>query len=102
MMNMAWLLSLNSSFRIHHFAFIMSWLVQFSWIIFCLWLLGGALTLVALARRKVLRPSSDTHLCVRGAPRVSVLVPARNEERRVLRECVSSILAQDYGDFEVV
>src|SRR5437763_4476153 len=92
----------NSSFIIPHSSFNMSWLVQFSWIIFFVWLLGGALTLVALARRRVLRPSSDTRLCGRAAPLVSVLVPARNEERRVLLKCVRSILAQDYGDFEVV
>lgn len=34
-------------------------------------------------------------------PRVSVLVPARNEERGIER-CVSSLLAQDYPDFEVL
>ena len=35
-------------------------------------------------------------------PRVSVLVPARNEAHRILPACVGSILAQDYADFEVV
>jgi chlorobactene glucosyltransferase len=34
-------------------------------------------------------------------PRVSVLVPARNEERNIAR-CVRSLLAQDYVDFEVI
>lgn len=34
-------------------------------------------------------------------PRVSVLVPARNEEHNVLA-CVMSLLAQDYPDFEVL
>mgnify|MGYP000961496188 CR=1 FL=1 len=34
-------------------------------------------------------------------PRVSVLVPARNEEANI-RACVSSLLAQDYPDLEVV
>lgn len=34
-------------------------------------------------------------------PRVSVLVPARNEERHI-RDCVASLLAQDYGNLEVV
>lgn len=34
-------------------------------------------------------------------PRVSVLVPARNEERNIAR-CVRSLLAQDYADFEVI
>jgi len=34
-------------------------------------------------------------------PRVSVLVPARDEEESV-GSCVRSLLAQDYGDFEVI
>jgi chlorobactene glucosyltransferase len=34
-------------------------------------------------------------------PKVSVLVPARNEER-VIRSCVQSLLAQDYASFEVL
>ncbi|MDX9832829.1 MAG: glycosyltransferase, partial [Anaerolineae bacterium] len=34
-------------------------------------------------------------------PRVSILVPARNEERNVER-CIRSLLAQDYSDFEVL
>ncbi|MCX7854805.1 MAG: glycosyltransferase [Anaerolineae bacterium] len=34
-------------------------------------------------------------------PRVSVLVPARNEES-VIGDCVRSLLAQDYPDFEVL
>ena len=34
-------------------------------------------------------------------PRVSVLVPTRNEERNIT-PCVRSLLAQDYADFEVI
>lgn len=34
-------------------------------------------------------------------PRVSILVPARNEERNIER-CVRSLLAQDYPDFELL
>ena len=34
-------------------------------------------------------------------PRVSVLVPARNEERNI-EACVSTLLAQDYTEFEVI
>ena len=34
-------------------------------------------------------------------PRVSVIIPARNEERN-LKEALASILEQDYGDFEVI
>ena len=33
---------------------------------------------------------------------MSILVPARNEEHRVLEKCIRSILAQDYGRFEVI
>lgn len=35
------------------------------------------------------------------APRVSVLVPARNEERNIAA-CLTSLLEQDYPDFEVL
>lgn len=35
------------------------------------------------------------------APRVSVLVPARNEERNI-GPCIRDLLAQDYPDFEVL
>ena len=34
-------------------------------------------------------------------PRISVLIPARNEENKI-GPCVSSLLAQDYPDFQVV
>ncbi|MEA3210717.1 MAG: chlorobactene glucosyltransferase [Chthoniobacter sp.] len=36
-----------------------------------------------------------------GAPRVSILVPARNEER-CIGPCIRSLLAQDYPDFELI
>jgi chlorobactene glucosyltransferase len=75
-------------------------LVSLSWLIFCLWLLGGALTLLSLARHKLLGPS--TNESTRVGPRVSVLVPARNEAHRILSASIGSILAQDYADFEVV
>ncbi len=37
----------------------------------------------------------------RAAPLISVIVPARNEERSI-RSCVESICASDYPDFEVI
>jgi chlorobactene glucosyltransferase len=80
----------------------MIWLVQFFWGIFYLWLIVGALTLFSLARHRTLKPSGGVRLKGSDAPTVSVLIPARNEERRILGECVRSILAQDYGNFEVV
>ncbi len=36
-----------------------------------------------------------------GAPKVSVLVPARNEERNIVA-CITSLLHQDYGDYEII
>ena len=75
-------------------------LITLSWVIFCAWLLGGALTLLSLARHKPLGPSVNSN--ARVWPHVSVLVPARNEEHRILQACLHSILAQDYDNFEVV
>ncbi|MBI4731958.1 MAG: glycosyltransferase [Chloroflexi bacterium] len=43
----------------------------------------------------------DQYPQARKFPRVSVLVPARNEERNI-EACVASLLAQDYPDFEVI
>jgi len=40
-------------------------------------------------------PDSD------GEPFVSIIVPARNEERNI-RRCVTSLLEQDYGNYEVI
>ncbi len=79
----------------------MSFLIQIAWLIFYVWLLGAALTLASLARQRFLKPAGRAE-GVGEAPLVSVLVPARNEEGRVLAECVRSILGQDYGNFEVV
>lgn len=58
-------------------------------------------TLLNLAVFK--RPDDDSMPGEPGAklPRLSVLVPARNEER-VIGACLASLAAQDYPDFEVV
>lgn len=77
-------------------------MVQIAWSIALVWLPGAALTLFVLARQKFLKPTSGTPAAAGAPPFVSVLVPARNEERRVLRECVRSVLAQDYTRFEVI
>src|ERR1700737_2450217 len=37
----------------------------------------------------------------KSSPPVSVIVPARNEERNI-RRCVTSLLEQDYANFEVI
>jgi chlorobactene glucosyltransferase len=72
------------------------------WFIAVAWLAVLVLTLRGLAREKSLSPSTNLRLTARDAPLVSVLVPARNEEDRVLADCIRSILAQDYGRFEVI
>lgn len=67
------------------------------------WLVVAFLTLLGLLRQKPLPPaSSAARLTARDAPLVSVLVPARNEEGRVLSSCIRSMLAQDYARFEVI
>ena len=60
----------------------------------------GCLVVLTLINWRLMRrieraPAPRSH------PRVSVLVPARNEEANI-GECVRSLLAQDYPDFEVV
>ncbi len=72
------------------------WLVVFAWIIITV------LTVYGLSRQKLLAPTDDLRLTTDTAPLVSILVPARNEEHRVLADCIHSILNQDYGRFEVV
>jgi len=77
-------------------------LAGFLWLIVFGWLISLVLTLYGLARQKPLVPAK--HLAMTGSetPLVSVLVPARNEEHRVLADCIRSILAQDYDRFEVI
>jgi chlorobactene glucosyltransferase len=77
-------------------------LVVFAWGVVCVYLVTVALTLYGLAQQKPLASSPAANLKGDDAPLVSILVPVRNEEQRVLRECLRSILAQDYGRFEVV
>ncbi|MCX8066798.1 MAG: glycosyltransferase [Anaerolineae bacterium] len=60
----------------------------------------GILLAIALSNLRTLRRLGTYSLSVR-FPRVSVLVPARNEEA-VIGDCVRSLLAQDYPDFEVL
>jgi chlorobactene glucosyltransferase len=72
------------------------------WLIVFAWLVSMALTLYGLARQKLLLPTNHLPMTASDAPLVSVLVPARNEQNRVLADCIRSILAQDYGRFEVI
>ncbi|HEX5708197.1 MAG TPA: glycosyltransferase family 2 protein [Pyrinomonadaceae bacterium] len=80
----------------------MSLAVQIAWLILFAWLFGAAATLFVLATLRHLRPTKEAGLKGDDAPLVSVLVPARDEADRILDACVRSILAQDYGRFEVV
>src|SRR5438034_1924836 len=73
-----------------------------AWAVAGLWIAGFPLALRAFASQKSLPPVSGDMLTGDDAPFTSVLVPARNESGRVLGECIRSILAQDYGRFEVI
>ena len=57
------------------------------------------LTVQGQSRQRSLLGTNNT---ASDAPLVSILVPARNEQHRVLEQCIHSILAQDYGRFEVI
>lgn len=59
-----------------------------------------AQVLIALSNVILIRRLGGFPQCPR-PPRVSVLVPARNEERDI-ESCVKSLLVQDYPDFEVI
>lgn len=60
----------------------------------------GVLLLIALSNLPALRHLGRYPL-PRRFPRVSVLVPVRNE-REVIGDCLRSLLAQDYPNFEVL
>lgn len=77
-------------------------LISALWFIAFVWLVIVVLTLSAVARQKSLSATDNLRLTASDAPLVSILVPARNEQDRVLEDCIRSILAQDYGRFEVI
>ena len=60
-----------------------------------------ALAVYLLIKVRLPRPLPVTDATDRATPLVSVIVPARNEERRI-RSCVESISASHYPDFEVI
>jgi chlorobactene glucosyltransferase len=68
---------------------------QWSLVIFLGTLLVISLTNLWALRRLGGRPSTKR------SPKVSVLVPARNEEQTIV-PCVQSLLSQDYSNFEVL
>jgi chlorobactene glucosyltransferase len=60
----------------------------------------GAQALIAASNALLLRRIDRFPPAAR-SPKVSILVPARDEEDSI-GPCVQSLLAQDYGDFEVI
>ena len=76
-------------------------LTIFLWLAVLSWLINVTLTIYGLSRRKPLLQTGHLRRA-EDAPLISVLVPARNEEHRVLASCIRSILAQDYPRFEVI
>ena len=60
-----------------------------------------ALVIYILIKVRLPRPLPVVNATDRAAPLVSVIVPARNEERSI-RSCVESVSASDYPDFEVI
>ena len=79
---------------------ILAWI---AWTGAAFWLLAALITLRALAKHKPLTAAAtNDDLLKASAPLVSILVPARNEEGRVLTQSIRSILEQDYGRFEVI
>ncbi len=50
---------------------------------------------------KALPPQPDDIVPDRSNPFISIILPARNEERNILR-CVESLLAQDYDSYELI
>jgi len=77
-------------------------LISANWFVALVWLAIVGLTLYGISRQRSLLPTTDLRLTSSDAPLVSIVVPARNEGHRVLEACVRSILAQDYGRFEVI
>ena len=75
----------------------MSFLVSHEWslVVFMAVLAGIALTNLVAMRRL------GRHRALPEYPSVSILVPARDEERNIVA-CVESLLRQDYPEFEVI
>jgi chlorobactene glucosyltransferase len=65
------------------------------------WLLRNALALSVWKRIFHLRPDSEFDIPPGPAPRVSVVVAAKDEEHNI-ESCVRSLLRQEYPNFEVI
>jgi len=80
----------------------LSVLAYLLWLVVCGWLVCLVLTLYTRYRQRPLEALNDNSLKKNDAPLVSILIAARNEEHRVLDQSMRSMLAQDYGQFEVI
>jgi cellulose synthase/poly-beta-1,6-N-acetylglucosamine synthase-like glycosyltransferase len=83
----------------------MTMMESLMWGIALFWLVLLWSVLLLHRYRILLRPlerTSEPGEVLSEWPPVSVLVPARNEEHRILREALGSILRQDYPDVEVL
>jgi chlorobactene glucosyltransferase len=72
---------------------ILLWLGLAGWIGLWLWVVGNARRFPAVSTQMALAP--------RARPRVSILIPARNEAR-ILASTLPQFLAQDYENYEVI
>lgn len=61
----------------------------------------ACLVLIAITNLWLLRKRLGTYSPARHGARVSILVPARNEQKNIV-PCVESLLAQEYESFEVI
>lgn len=74
--------------------------LAFAWTIVFLWLVGLIWTWFCLSKQKPLQTSKN--IDYHEKPLVSILVPVRNEEHRILKKNLSSMLAQNYENFEII
>lgn len=81
----------------------LSLVLGMAWMTTLSWMLGLILTVRDIAKQQPLVSASDAGKIPPSiAPLVSILVPARNEEHRVLSECLSSMAHQDYPHLEII
>jgi chlorobactene glucosyltransferase len=84
----------------------MSWtavqilLLIFAWATVFLWLAAFFWTRRELRELKF--PAAADFSLIAISPRVSILLPARNEEQRILPYCLQSLLEQNYSNFEII
>lgn len=74
--------------------------IIFAWAVAALWAAAFGRTWFCLRRQPRLRLNKKTG--TNSGSFVSVIVPARNEARRVLEKSISSMLAQNYPNFELI